>query len=89
MQDEIRHILERIAKKRNLPYKTVVKIYRAPYIFARDKWSSINFEDPDSYNECNLYVIKLGTFFIRQKRIESILKNIKKNGTAPEDNAGS
>jgi hypothetical protein len=88
MQDEIRHILERIAKKRNLPYKTVVKIYRAPYTFAREKWSLIDFEDPASYNECNLYIIKLGTFFIRQKRIESILKNIKKNGTALQNNAG-
>ena len=89
MQEEIRHILERIAKKRKLPYKTVVKIYRAPYIFARDKWSSIDFEDESSYNECNLYIIKLGTFFIRQKRIESILKNIKKNGTTSETNAGT
>jgi hypothetical protein len=84
MQDEIRNILERIAKERNLPLKTVIKIYHAPYIFARQKWSQIDFENPSSFEECNLYIIKLGTFFIRKKRVEAILKN-KKNGTRKDD----
>lgn len=77
MQDEIRRLLERISKKHNLPFETVVKIYRAPYEMARKVWSEIDYDNPQTYTACNVYIIKMGVFAIKPKRVEYLKKLVQ------------
>lgn len=72
MQDEVRRILENIAKKYDLSLKHVARIYRSPYITIREIWHKIDYQDPESYKAVNLYLIALGTFFVRESKIHKV-----------------
>lgn len=77
MQDELRRILENISRKYDLSYKHVTRIYKSPYSLIRERWNQIDFETPDTYLKANFYIIKFGTFFVKEQRVNRIKEKLQ------------
>lgn len=83
MQEEVRKILESIANKHGLSLRHVVRIYKAPYTHIREIWKQIDYQKPETYQACNLYLIALGTFFVRESKIHKVNAKIHELNNTP------
>jgi len=72
MQEEVKKILKRISKEKNIPLEKLIEAYRSPYELMRDSWASINIEKDSTYIGINFYILKLGTFYVQPSKIKRI-----------------
>jgi len=74
MQEKIKEILLRISKEKNIPIADLLEAYKAPYKMMVETWAKIDVDKEETYNHHNFYMMKLGTFYVQQQKINRVKK---------------